>query len=188
MPWLYVPDVPVVNGGENIVFRTRHQHSRGSRPWCMGVRAACALAATAILSSTATSANTSTITSTTFEANAHQARHAATVGTGQREALPTTGAIQFLTGAVSGSYNDSDWTLSKDSGNRNTIRHVNFTVPFANVPQVVINLSYVDTDNSYGTRVYVNASNITRYGFDAVFGTWADSITNGLQANWIAIG
>jgi hypothetical protein len=166
------------------VFRTRHQHPRGSRPWRLGITAACALAATAILSST----TTSTITSTAFEANAHQARHAASAGARQQEALRTTGDIQVLTGTVAGTQDDPDWTLSKDSGNRSTTRHVNFTVPFASVPQVVINLSYIDTNNSYGTRVNVSASNITRYGFDAVFGTWADSITYGLQANWIAIG
>ena len=167
------------------MFRTRHQHPRGSRPWHLGITAAFALAATAILSSSTT---TGTTTSIAFETNAHQAQHAVTVGTRQREASLLTGDVQFLTGTVGGTYLDSDWTLLNGSGTRSTTRHVNFTVPFNQVPQVVINLSYVDTNNGHGTRVMVSASNITRYGFDAVFGTWADSMTYGLSASWIAIG
>jgi hypothetical protein len=166
------------------VFRTRQRHLKGSRPWHLGITAACALAATAILSSSTT---TGTTTNTAFETNAHQARHAATVGTRQREASRLTGDVQFLTGTVGGTYLDPDWTLLNGSGNRSLTKHVNFTVPFNQVPQVVINLSYVDTSNSHGTRVMVSASNITRYGFDAVFGTWADSMTYGLSASWIAI-
>jgi hypothetical protein len=167
------------------VFRTRHWHPGGSRPWLLGITAACALAATAILSSSTT---TGTTTSTAFETTAHQARHAATAGTRQRGESLTTGDTQFLSGTVSGSYTDSDWNLLNGSGNRSTTRHVNFTAPFSQVPQVVINLSLVDTNNGHGTRVAVSASNITRYGFDAVFGTWADSMTYGLSASWIAVG
>lgn len=167
------------------MFRTRHRHPRGSRPWHLGIMAACALAATAILSSSTT---TGTTTSIAFETNAHQARHAATAGTGQREASRLAGDVQFQTGTVGGTFLDSDWNLLNGSGNRNTTRHVNFTVPFNQVPQVVINLSYIDTNNSHGTRVTVSAANITKYGFDAVFATWADSMTYGLSANWIAIG
>jgi hypothetical protein len=171
------------------VFRTRHRHLKGSRPWHLGITAACALAATAILSSsTTTGTTTGTITSTAFETNAHQARHAATVGTRQRETPRITGDTQSLTGTVAGSYSDSDWNLLNGSGNRSTTRHVNFTVPFNQVPQVVINLSLIDTNNGHGTRVAVSASNITKYGFDAIFGTWADSMTYGLSASWIAIG
>lgn len=164
------------------MFRTRHQSAGRSHRWLLGTVAACALAAAAVLP------GSTTTTSAAFETKTYQARHLVAAGTGQREEPRTAGGVNFLTGTVGGGQTDSDWTLSKNNGPRSTTRHVDFTVPFGRVPQVVIGLASIDTGSGPGVRITVAASNITRYGFDAVFTTWLDSVAYGLAANWIAIG
>jgi hypothetical protein len=168
------------------MFRTRHDSAGRSHRWLVGIVAGCALVAAAVLPGSTT---ITTTTNAALVAKSYQARHLVAAGTGQREEPRTAaGNVNILTGAVGGGQGDSDWRLSTGSGARSTSRHVNFTVPFAQVPQVSIGLVSIDTGTTGGVRVTVAASNITRYGFDAVFTTWLDSTVYDASANWIAFG
>jgi hypothetical protein len=72
-------------------------------------------------------------------------------------------------------------------GERVNKKQINFEKPFENIPEVVVSLSGLDSQNNVNTRINVNALNITNNGFVLEYKTWADSQITQIRANWIAI-
>ncbi|EGC39121.1 hypothetical protein DICPUDRAFT_52865 [Dictyostelium purpureum] len=74
------------------------------------------------------------------------------------------------------------------SGDRNVVVPVTFPVEFSKVPDIALNLQYIDctADSNNQVRVKVDPKNITTKGFDAVFATWSDSKAYRLIADYSA--
>lgn len=77
--------------------------------------------------------------------------------------------------------------MGTESGVRDSRVYIKFNIKFEKIPHVHVGLSYLDTGNEANTRIKVYAENISKEGFELVFGTWADSIVWGAEANWMAI-
>lgn len=77
------------------------------------------------------------------------------------------------------------WT---GGGSRERRKKVTFSEPFRARPVVHVTLSLLDADTGPFIRTELTAENITRYGCDLVFKTWADSKVARVRAAWLAIG
>jgi hypothetical protein len=63
---------------------------------------------------------------------------------------------------------------------------VNFAVPFASQPQIVLSVTQIDTDKKSNTRYRVEAISISKDGFTLNVTTWADSKIFSISGYWIA--
>ncbi|MGI3165232.1 H-type lectin domain-containing protein [Pseudooceanicola sp. 200-1SW] len=77
------------------------------------------------------------------------------------------------------------WT---GTGPRERRRRVRFSEPFLALPSVHCALSMWDMDNGSNLRGDIEAENIGRDGFDAVFKTWGDTRVARARIRWMAIG
>ena len=77
------------------------------------------------------------------------------------------------------------WT---GTGPRERRRRVRFSEPFLALPAVHCALSMWDMDNGSNLRGDIEAENIGRDGFDAVFKTWGDTRVARARIRWMAIG
>jgi len=92
-------------------------------------------------------------------------------------------------GSVGGDFTQADWSLEDHvNGLRIVTRPVKFKQPMPTVPAVILGFTSVDAGEGKNVRVRVEPENVTTTGFNAKFSTWADSVTFGLKASWIAIG
>jgi hypothetical protein len=92
-------------------------------------------------------------------------------------------------GYVGGNYTQADWSLEDPVvGLRVVIRPVKFQQPTKTQPAVIMGLTHLDAGTEKNLRVRVEAVDITTTGFNAKFITWADSVTYGVMASWIAVG
>jgi hypothetical protein len=91
-------------------------------------------------------------------------------------------------GNVGGDYTQADWSLEDPVvGLRVVIRPVKFKQPMPTQPAVIMGLTNLDAGAGKNLRVRVEAVDVTTTGFNAKFMTWADSVTYGIIASWIAV-
>jgi hypothetical protein len=92
-------------------------------------------------------------------------------------------------GYVGGNYTQADWSLEDPVvGQRVVIRPVHFPQPTKTHPAVIMGITHLDAGTEKNLSVRVEAVDITITGFNAKFTTWADSVTYGVIASWIAVG
>ncbi|EGC39122.1 hypothetical protein DICPUDRAFT_75318 [Dictyostelium purpureum] len=74
------------------------------------------------------------------------------------------------------------------SGEYNVVVPVTFPVEFHKIPDITLNLQYIDctAPQNNQVRVKVDPKNVTTKGFDAVFATWSDSKAYRLIADYSA--
>lgn len=77
------------------------------------------------------------------------------------------------------------WT---GTGPRECRKTVQFSSPFREAPAMHLTISLWDVDTGSAVRAELQAENVTRTGFDAVFRTWADTRVARLRVAWLAIG
>lgn len=73
-------------------------------------------------------------------------------------------------------------------GPRERRAKVKFEAPYLSVPAVQVSLAMLDADNETNTRADVQAENVSKSGFEAVFRTWGDSRVARVRLNWTSIG
>ena len=77
------------------------------------------------------------------------------------------------------------WT---GNGPRKKRVEVEFSEPFADIPNVQVSLSMWDLDQKTNPRSDISAVDITETGFTILFQTWADTRVARVRADWLAIG
>ena len=65
---------------------------------------------------------------------------------------------------------------------------VTFSEAFRDTPMVQASVSLWDVDAASAVRAEVVPENVTEYGFDIVFRTWADTRVARMRIAWMAIG
>jgi len=93
---------------------------------------------------------------------------------------------KFLTGKYTVNYNNSGYTLDKNTGERSYTMEVNFLNPFEKRPEVVVTISLLDADKGTNVRYNVETTGVSRDGFTLKISTWGDSKIFGLGGTWIA--
>eukprot|EP01132_Coremiostelium_polycephalum_P007938 gene7938-9765_t len=70
---------------------------------------------------------------------------------------------------------------------RDDVKRVNFEKKFpCRNPRIAISISALSHSQSTDTMIVVDAKNISNTGFDAIFGSWGNSVTWDVIATWIA--
>ena len=64
---------------------------------------------------------------------------------------------------------------------------VTFQQPFSSIPSVTLALSSLDVNNDANTRVGLEALNISREGFQVLFGTWGNNGIDSAGVSWLAV-
>jgi hypothetical protein len=84
------------------------------------------------------------------------------------------------------------WTLAQVAADGLATRayfiHVDYDVPFANIPMVQVGISGFDIDNRDTARLSARAMNITAFGFDLQLSTWRATRVYRVEISWIALG
>ncbi|MBR2658242.1 H-type lectin domain-containing protein [Yoonia sp.] len=76
----------------------------------------------------------------------------------------------------------------RGKGPRQSRAAVTFSAPYLTPPHVQVSISMWDISNKSNIRADVQAENITAYGFDVVFRTWADTQVARLRVAWTSFG
>ncbi|KAM9966313.1 hypothetical protein ACTFIR_006519 [Dictyostelium discoideum] len=73
-------------------------------------------------------------------------------------------------------------------GDKKSIRHVDFDVPFSGFPKVSLGINFLDASSSQEqTRIRCIAQNITSKGMDISFTTWNDNTVYDVAVDYVAI-
>ncbi|KAM9981485.1 hypothetical protein ACTFIY_003800 [Dictyostelium cf. discoideum] len=72
-------------------------------------------------------------------------------------------------------------------GDKKSIRHVNFDVPFSGIPKVSLGINFLDASSSEQIRIRCITQNITSKGMDILFTTWNDNTVYDVAVDYVAI-
>ncbi|KAN0035406.1 hypothetical protein ACTA71_004675 [Dictyostelium dimigraforme] len=72
-------------------------------------------------------------------------------------------------------------------GDKKSIRHVDFDVPFSGVPKVSLGINFLDASSSDQTRIRCVAQNITTKGMDISFTTWNNNTVYDVAVDYVAV-
>lgn len=72
-------------------------------------------------------------------------------------------------------------------GERSILVPVKFLTPFKVKPDVVVALTFVDSDKSTNFRINITADQITKEGFNVIVKTWYDSKVYHVEGTWTAV-
>jgi hypothetical protein len=92
-------------------------------------------------------------------------------------------------GHVSGcSEKIKNWKLGEGSGPRESSLRITFANAFSDIPKVSIGLVYIDAEKGPREALELRTDNISKDGFDIIFGTWLDAHVAEIRVNWLAYG
>ncbi|KAN0036989.1 hypothetical protein ACTFIV_002315 [Dictyostelium citrinum] len=72
-------------------------------------------------------------------------------------------------------------------GDKKSIRHVDFDVPFSGTPKVSLGINFLDASSSAQTRIRCIAQNITSKGMDISFTTWNENTVYDVAVDYVAV-
>ncbi|KAM9964807.1 hypothetical protein ACTFIW_004593 [Dictyostelium discoideum] len=72
-------------------------------------------------------------------------------------------------------------------GDKKSIRHVDFDVPFSGIPKVSLGINFLDASSQEQTRIRCIAQNITSKGMDISFTTWNANTVYDVAVDYVAI-
>lgn len=94
--------------------------------------------------------------------------------------------VQVQSGTWGTNTAQKDYTLDKNSGNRDVIVEVTFDVPFDEKPQIVLGITMLDASSEKNVRYDVKALSVSRDGFTIKVATWAETKIYGISGYWMA--
>jgi len=99
----------------------------------------------------------------------------------------TLSAQQVLTGTFRFDKKMADYTLDKESGDRNVSLEITFAKPFETKPEVLVSVNYLDADKERNLRYEIKTLSVSRDGFSVQVKTWGDSRIYAIGGGWIAV-
>jgi hypothetical protein len=100
--------------------------------------------------------------------------------------IPLQAQPKMQSGSWSFNQSVEDYTLDKNSGDREMILEISFEKSFDKIPKVYLSIAQLDASKETNLRYRIETVSISRDGFTLKVSTWSDSIIFSISGYWFA--